>query len=75
MCSRFGSPHPIRSRRLALGPGATYRLRCKNAKNPSQATPGAIAVPASLPGQAPNERLTSQNLQELYRGASKQTSI
>jgi hypothetical protein len=27
------------------------------------------AVPASLPGQAPNERLTSQNLQELYRSA------
>ena len=27
------------------------------------------AVPASLPGQAPNKRLTSQNLQELYRGA------
>jgi hypothetical protein len=28
-----------------------------------------LAVRASLPGQAPNERLTSQNLQKLYRGA------
>jgi len=29
------------------------------------------AVPVSLVGQAANERLTSQNLQELYRGASQ----
>ena len=46
-----------RPRKYAPVPSSPHRLRY------------FPAVPASLPGQAPNERLTSQNLQELYRGA------
>ena len=33
--------------KVHAGPGATGCLSCKNAKNPSQATPGAIALHAS----------------------------
>jgi hypothetical protein len=46
-----------RPRKCAPVPSSPHRLRY------------FPAVPASLPNQAPNERLTSQNLQELYRGA------
>ena len=43
-----------RPRKCAPVPSSPHRLRY------------FPAVPASLPGQAPNKRLTSQNLQELY---------
>jgi hypothetical protein len=46
-----------RPRKCAPVPSGPHRLRY------------FLAVPASLPGQAPHERLTSQNRQELYRGA------